>query len=599
MRFLYLKEINFKINMVGLICLYCILADAAKIPKYLEEILRESGALESKNDSSTNSSNTKTLFENCAVSTEVPMCSELGVEILKIGGNAMDSAIASAICVGIVNSFSSGIGGGGFILVKESKKKGGAVEMIDFRETAPRRLTNEYLENKINLTKVSGSAVGIPGEVRGFYMAHKKYGKLPWDILFEKNIEIAKGFPASEQLCRRLKKLETYIFADEGLRSVYTKNNRLLNIGDIVIRENYSKTLEKIAKDPESFYVGEIAQDIVKSVKLNGGVIELDDLINYKAISRQPLKGKYFDYTIYTTNLPTSGIFILLALNIMEKVDLIEIDRIGKETGEYPQYHLLIEIFKFMAAKRGELGDPDFLPNWKDLLEQIGSENFAQSIVEKIVFNKVLNFEEYGRKVEASNDHGTTHLNVIDDDEMTVLLTSTVNLEFGAKFMDEKTGIIFNDEIDDFYVPKVRNAFDLDDMSQNFIEPGKRPFSSAAPVIMMKHDEIIAIGAAGGTRIPTSIFSVIFHLILGRSISDAIMESRLHNQLVPKYTYIEYNLPKDIREYLQQLGHKIAVSSENSIFTSVQGIHVKKFANKKKRIEAFSDKRKGGLAAGY
>lgn len=542
--------------------------------------------------------NDTTSYEKCAVTTEVPLCSKLGVDILKKGGNAMDAAIASTICVGIVNSFSSGLGGGGFLLVR---KKGSdnteIVDTIDFRETAPANLTEKILQKKKDLTKVSGTAVGVPGELKGLYKAHKKYGKLPWKDLFEENIEIAKEFTATEQLCRRLEKLKSYIFADEGLKNTYTRNGELIKEGEKINRPNLAKTLQKIAEDLEDFYVGDIAESLVKAVKANGGVLEKEDLKNYKAIRRKPLKGVYRDYTVYTTGLPTSGIFIILALNILEKFDLLQIEEVGKETDQYPHYHLLIEIFKFMSAKRGELADPAFLENPEEIINEIKSDEFATKIVEKIDFNSVLNKKEYGRVFDSTDDHGTTHLNVIDEDEMVVMITSTVNLEFGAKFLDDKTGIILNDEIDDFYVPNVKNAFDLDKMTKNILEPNKRPFSSAAPVLMINKNEIIAIGAAGGTRIPTSIFSVIFHLILGKTLSESIMESRIHNQLVPDYTYIESNLPKEIKSYLKKLGHKVAVSSQNSIFTSVQGIRVKK--RNKMHIEAFSDKRKGGLSAGY
>lgn len=539
-----------------------------------------------------------TVFRMCAVSTEVPLCSKIGVNIMKQGGNAMDAAIASTICVGIINSFSSGIGGGGFMLIRKPTEGKDVVDMVDFRETAPSDITVEYLQAKPDLTKVSGTSVAVPGEIKGLYIAHKRYGRLPWKELFTKNIEIANDFEASEQLCRRLKKLRTYIFADEGLRKTYTRGGNLVVPGQKIQRKNYARTLRKIAEDPESFYTGEIAEKIVKSVRSNGGVLNKQDLASYKAVHRKVLTGKYRDYIVYTTNLPTSGAFIIQALNVMENFDLPDIARVGRETRQYPHYHLLIEIFKFMAAKRGELADPDFLPGWEELVKEIISDKYAQSIVEKIDFNSVLAPEEYGRVLESTDDHGTTHLNVVDRDDMVVLVTSTVNLEFGAKFMDEETGIIFNNEVDDFYVPKVKNAFDLDKMGKNTIKPGKRPFSSAAPVIMMKHDEIIAIGAAGGTRIPTSIFSVIFHLILGRNLHDAIMESRIHNQLVPVYTYIESSLDKRIIKYLRSLGHNVAVSSQNSIFTSVQGIRVLKLESGERRIEAFSDKRKGGVSSG-
>lgn len=526
------------------------------------------------------------VYKTCAVTTEVPMCSQLGVEILKLGGNAMDAAIASTICVGIINSFSSGIGGGGFLLLRKPTPNGDIFDMIDFRETAPKNILESKLQEKQDITKIGGQVVAVPGEIKGLHLAHKKFGKLPWAKLFEKNIEIAKEFVASDQLCRRLKKLQQYIFNDEGLRNTYTRNGRLIEAGEKYI-ELITRTLQAIADDPESFYSGHIANSIVKCVQEKGGSMTKEDLMDYKAVTRDVIQGNYRDFTVFTTNLPTSGVFIIQALNIMEKFDLREIAKVGIETSQYPHYHLLIEIFKFMAARRGELSDPDFLVGWERKVTEIISDEYAKTIVEKIDFNSVLSPEEYGREFDSVDDHGTTHLNVIDEDEMVVMVTSTINLEFGAKFMDPETGIIFNDEMDDFYVANVQGAFDLDKMEMNRVKPGKRPFSSAAPVLMINNKEIIAIGAAGGTRIPTSIFSVIFHLILGKTLREAIMESRIHDQLVPAYTYVESNLDNHIRDYLRSLGHNVAVSSQNSIFTSVQGIRLERGENGEKHRSLF------------
>ncbi|KAF7683204.1 Glutathione hydrolase proenzyme 2 [Astathelohania contejeani] len=545
--------------------------------------------------------NGESCYANGAVSTEVPLCSSLGVDILRKGGNAMDAAVASSICVGIINSFSSGIGGGGFLLLRKpaSKNNREIVDSIDFREISPGMISKSQFSKGSDKTKRGGMSVGVPGEIRGLLYAHRKYGKLPWKQLFKENIKIAKKFKVSKQLAKRLKKLEIHILNDRGLREIYTRNGQLVKEGDYISRSNYAETLKKIAEDPESFYRGDIAEKIVSSIQENGGVLTLEDLQNYKPVWRKPLKGKYRDYTLYTTNLPSSGLFIIEAMNILERYDLKELEKVGRENGTFPHYHLLVEIYKFIAARRGEFADPDFIPNWKSLVAQITSKKYAEKIVEKIDFNHSLSDIEYGFKMPFTEDHGTTHLNVIDENEMSVLITSTVNLEFGSKFMDPKTGIIFNDEMDDFYVPEVQNAFDLGAMPSNILEPRKRPFSSASPVLLVKFNEILAVGAAGGTRIPTSIIAVMFHLILGKSLEEAIMESRIHHQLIPAFTYVENNFPHDIRNYLKRLGHKVEVSTQNSIFTSVQGIHLIKTKNGDKIIQAFSDSRKGGKSDGY
>lgn len=546
-------------------------------------------------------------YENAAVSTEVSVCSEIGVQILKLGGNAADAAVASCICVGIINSFSSGIGGGGFALIRIPMADGtDLVEMIDFRETAPSRIKIEDYGKKKDLTKKGGLAIGVPGEIAGLYKLHSKYGKLEWKELFIPNIKIARNFEVTEQLYKRLLKLKDCILKDPGLKEIYSDNGLIYQPGDKISRNNYADTLEKISNSPEDFYKGDIAKSIVKSVQSVGGVITTDDLFNYKAKERKVLEGKFLDYKIYSTDLPTSGCLLIQALNILEEFDLCEIKEKGEnlEKKLFPHFHILIETYKFMSAKRGKLADIDSFGQRKrrrmeNLVKKLISKEYATEIVNKININTVLSDDAYGFEGNPHDDHGTTHLNVIDKDDMAVLITSTVNLEFGAKVMCKETGIIFNNEMDDFYVPGVKNAFDLAGMRPNIVRPNARPFSSAAPFLLIKNSEMIALGAAGGTRIPTSLVGIIFHMMLGKNLSEAVKELRLHNQFYPKKTYVEGGFPIEIKNYLTKLGHDIQESELNTIFTSVQGIRVIKDESGAKTIEAVADERKGGVAYGY
>ncbi|AFM98344.1 putative gamma-glutamyltransferase [Encephalitozoon hellem ATCC 50504] len=533
------------------------------------------------------------VYSNGACTTEVPLCSRLGVKKLMEGGNAMDAAIASTICIGIINSFSSGIGGGGFMLIKGPGAKG-VLDMIDFRETAPRSLSASDL-NVMAGESPKGLKVGIPGEILGLYEAHKKYGKLPWRELFQENIVIARGFSASSQLVKKINKLRDYILSDPGLREIYTRNGVLLREGDTVVRENYAKTLEIIMKRPESFYTGSLADLIVKAVRKNGGLIDKRDLEEYKVMHRNVVEGKYRDYKVYTTNLPTSGPLVLRALNILERYDLKKLKADSLRNRSFNHIHLLIEVLKFAMARRGELGDPAFLPRWEEIVREIVSKKSAEEAYRKINLGKVLDIKEYGMKTAGIEDHGTTHINVIDKDNMAVLITSSVNLEFGAKFMDPETGIVFNDTIDDFYIPYTKYTHEK---HPNGVEGGKRSFSSISPILLLKEDEILALGAAGGIRIPTSVISTIFHLETGESLRDAIMETRIHNHLSPNTTFVEYNILKDLERYLTGAGHKIEKSLQNTIFTSVQGILLKKVGGNR-IIHAVSDPRKGGEAFGY
>ncbi|UYI27921.1 gamma-glutamyltranspeptidase [Encephalitozoon cuniculi] len=531
------------------------------------------------------------VYSNGACSTEVPLCSRIGVKKLVEGGNAMDAAIASAICVGIINSFSSGIGGGGFMLIK-GPGTSNAFDMIDFREVAPKNLSADKLSEAGGTGALS---IGVPGEIHGLYEAHKKYGRLPWRDLFPENIEVSRGFPASNQLVKRINKLKDYIISDPGLREIYTRNGELLREGETVVRENYARTLEIIMDHPESFYMGHLADLVVKAVRERGGILDKKDLEEYRAVYRDVLEGRYRDYKVYTTGLPTSGLLVLKALNIFEKYDLRKLKADSLKSGGFNHIHLLIEVFKFAMAGRGELADPAFLPGWEEIVYETVSKDAAEEAYHKINLGRVLDTKEYGMKRKGVEDHGTTHINAIDKDDMVVLLTSTVNLEFGAKFMDPRTGIIFNNTMSDFYIPYPNSA---QEKHANAVEGGKRPFSSIAPVVLLKEDELLALGAAGGIRIPTSIMSTIFHLSAGENLWEAITETRIHNQLFPDITFVEYNIPKDLEKYLTSTGHRVERSLQNTVFTSVQGILSRKVGGNKV-IHAVSDPRKGGEAFGY
>lgn len=532
--------------------------------------------------------------DSMAVVADVPQCSRFGLDIMMMGGNAMDAAIAASICVGTINSFSSGLGGGGFLMIKMPGNNLD-VETVDFREVTPSRVQKADYKNRKDVAKKGGFAVAVPGEIKGLHFAHKKYGRLSWETILYKNADIARSFKTSKQLEKRLVKLRKHIFKDVGLREIYTKNGKVLSEGDIVNRSNYANTLEILAKDPESLYTGVIAESIVRNIEKNGGAMTLQDLKHYEIKTPPPVRTMYKDSLVFTTNLPTAGPLVVEALNVLEKFDLKEIQEVGHKFNIFPEYHLLNEIFKFMSAKRSELGDVDYTPNTRQIVKEIMNKQFADRISQAIKFDRSLSIKEYGYEKPFIEDHGTTHLNTVDKDGMIVLLTSTINLEFGAKFMDPVTGIIFNNEIDDFYIPSVQNAFDLPPSDANIIVPGKRPFSSAAPLLMIKPNETIAIGASGGTRIPTSILNTLFHLELGKSMRDAISQPRIHHQTMPYVTYVEKSLDPQIQDYLKSMGNIVQVSSLNSIFTAVQGLRITK-NGENTIIEAESDFRKGGEA---
>ncbi|KAM0681193.1 hypothetical protein GINT2_000387 [Glugoides intestinalis] len=537
-------------------------------------------------------------YTKFAITTELDVASQIGRKILERGGNALDAAISSALTIGVVNLFSSGIGGGGFILIR---KKGNSFtqdtfDYFDFRETAPLAVTPEMFLKNNDAAKTTGLAVCVPGEILGYYKVHEKHGKLPWKDLFKDVIELAKGFKVSKILKEKLEKNLDYINKDPGLSEIFIKDGKLVEIGDTVSRMNLVETLQKIAEDPLDMYTGDIAKRTVEFIKDNGGVMTLKDLSDYEVKTRDVLKGKFYLYDVYTTNLPTSGLFIIQALNILEKLNIKDYFK-QKDDNNFYFYHMLIETLKFIFADRGKFGDPEFLDDWEDMVSNVVSTIESSKATKKLDYAKTLSINDYKCASFFKDDNGTTHLNVIDEDEMVVSLTSTINLEFGAKLMDPVTGILFNNHIDDFYIPGVDNYFDLAEMEANRLEGGKRPFSSASPTILIKDDEIIAIGAAGGTRIPSSVITIISYFFAGNSLNDSIKASRVHNQLIPNITAIEANFPQDVKDWLEKHGHEVVVSDLNTTFTSVQAIRLSHDGDKKE-IEAISDLRKNGRPDG-
>jgi gamma-glutamyltranspeptidase/glutathione hydrolase/leukotriene-C4 hydrolase len=546
-------------------------------------------------------------YKKYAVNTELEWASQIGKRILEKGGNAMDAAIAASLSIGVVNSFSSGIGGGGFMLIRKKEKiknenteetaSGDAFDFYDFREISPNKITSEMFEKNSEASKTTGLSVAVPGEIIGFFEAHKKYGKLPWKDLFEDPIQLSRGFKATKKLAEKIKKNQKYILKDPGLKETYTRNGEIIKEGDLVQRTNLARTLKILSENPLDFYTGVIAEKTEKFIKAQGGVITKSDLNNYKVVRRSVLEDKFYDYKVISTNLPTSGVFIIEALKILEKINIRDLKYFLNSENSYRMYHILIETFKFMASERGKFGDPKFIADWKNEVKNLISEENLTRIFNKFDLNKPLPVEEYGNNRHFKEDHGTTHLNVIDSDEMIVLITSTVNLEFGSKLLDPATGIIFNNHIDDFLIPSRDKTSGQQGMEGNILEGNKRPFSSAAPTILIKKDEIIAIGAAGGTRIPTAIITTLAYLLYGNSLENAISLCRIHNQL-DQSTFIESTLPDNIVKKLVEMGHKIEISELNSSFTSVQAIQMLKKGNEKK-IFAISDSRKEGVSTGY
>ncbi|KAG0336562.1 hypothetical protein BG004_007996 [Podila humilis] len=525
-----------------------------------------------------------------AVATEEIHCSEIGVQVLKDGGNAIDAAVASCLCIGTVNMFSAGIGGGGFMTIRLPN---GTVEVIDFRETAPAFAAPKmYVKNPV-LAQTGGLSVGVPGEIRGLALAHSRYGKLPWERLFAPSVNMARdGWAIGPELARRIQIYRVMMESEPDWSRNFAPNGTALREGQRINRPALADTLETIGKDgPDAFYTGPIAQNIVNYIHANGGNLTMDDMKSYKPLVKEPVVGYYQGRKVYTTPAPTSGPILISILNILERYDLGHF----KDNSNI-EVHRLVEAMKFGYAQRTELGDPDYT-DLASKIQDILHKDTAGSIRANISDERTFPVEYYNPHWGPIENHGTTHMSTVDVDNMAVALTSTVNLVFGSKLMDPNTGIILNDEMDDFSIPGTPNAFGLQPSPYNYPEPGKRPLSSCVPTIVERDGHFeLALGGSGGSRILTSVLQAILNVYNhDMNIMEAIENPRVHHQLMPNVVDIESGYSNSAVKFLATRGHNVTVSDITLGKAEVQAVMRKEDGV----VYAASDSRKHGIAAGY
>ncbi|KAN0129765.1 Gamma-glutamyltranspeptidase [Lactarius tabidus] len=534
--------------------------------------------------------------EHGAVASEDSLCSNLGVQILKDGGNAVDSAVGTTFCLGVVNMFSSGIGGGGFMTVRlPPSAPGGTSEVwaIDFRETAPALAKSTMYVGRPLEAQFGGLSVGVPGEVRGLAEAHKRWGKLPWRRLVQPSADIAAGWTVSKELGLRihqLPKFRSLLLHNPDWSHIFAPNGVLLEEGDTIQRVNLSRTLSVIAEQgPDAFHRGEIADAIINKIRAEDGIMTQEDLANYEVKVSRALEGTYRGQKVYTTHAPTSGPVLLHMLNLMEEYDLPAEGRTDVNV------HRLIEATKFGFAARTRICDPAFNDD-PDRIGNIPLKSYGTSISKNMTDNRTHPASYYQPIFDVPEDHGTSHTSIVDENGMVVAITSTVNLAFGSRVMDPVTGILLNDEMDDFSIPGVPNAFGLWPSPYNYPEAQKRPLSSIAPTIIENSDGsfYLALGGAGGSKILSAVFQVILNLDWGLDISSAIEYGRLHHQLYPEWIDADDTYPYELLLGLKERGHALHVLDINRIASVVNAVMLKNGT-----VYAASDSRKNGIAAGY
>uniref|UniRef100_A0A4W3IJ29 Glutathione hydrolase n=1 Tax=Callorhinchus milii TaxID=7868 RepID=A0A4W3IJ29_CALMI len=518
-------------------------------------------------------------FRNAVVATDAIKCSEIGRDILR-RGSAVDAAIASLLCDGLINIHSVGIGGG-FIMTIYDAQTGKKVEVINSREVAPGEAAQGLFTNDTRLSFKGGLSIAVPGEIRGYQLAHKRHGRLPWKLLFEPSIKLARdGFPVSAALGKAIKQYQQDIERDPALCEVFCNSNgKILQENDIIRFPKLAETYQILAEEgPDAFYTGSLSQQIVTDIRKAGGIITLKDLADYKAeLSEDLLSFPLGDYTLVTPNAPSGGPVLGLTLNILK--------------GELMSVYL--HTFKFAFAKRSMMGDPRYV-NITELISNMTSEYFASQLWDKITDNTTHPVSYYEPEFYTPDSHGTSHLSVVAQDGGAVSATSTINQYFGSNVRSVRNGIIFNDQMDDFSYPQVVIGSELPASEANSLQAGKRPLSSMCPAIILdkQHRVKMVVGASGGTKIISATALVIMNVLwFGYEVRRAVNEPRFHNQLLPDLTELDEDIEQAVRDGLRRRNHCVAHADSWAV---VQAI-VRSGA----MWTAQSDPRKGGRPAGY
>ncbi|KAK1116636.1 hypothetical protein K0M31_018254 [Melipona bicolor] len=529
------------------------------------------------------------VYTKAAVSTNGQECAQIGADILIKGGSAVDAAIASLLCEGVASLHSMGLGGGFLMTIWDATTK--TADYLNAREVAPSGAHKDMFQSDPNLAMFGGLAVAVPGELLGYWEAHQKYGKLSWSTLFEPTITLcATGSRVNKYLASYLVNYESSIRAEKSLAEILInpETNATWKVGDRIKRPRLAETLKLIAQNgPSIFYNGSIADILVEEIRSFKGIIKKEDFQNYTVKWTKPIETTIGNLTIYTAPPPGSGAILTFIMNVLGDMALDPDNKIMWQT--------VIETFKWAYARRTELADPDFV-NITSLLSNLTSIDYAKMIRSKIKTNETNNDPKYyGVNMTIPEDSGTSHVSVLAPDGSAVSVTSTINQVFGAMIRSNLTGIIFNDEMDDFSSPNITNGFNVPPSPANFIRPGKRPMSSMSPTIVVdkNRDVRLVIGAAGGTKITTAVaLAMILNLWSGYNVNRAIDTVRIHHQLLPMIVQNEEGFSSDILNYLWSIGHNVTTySGIGSAITAV--------SKQNGQIFASSDFRREGRTAGF
>ena len=511
--------------------------------------------------------------ENGMVVSTSRHASKVGIDIMKMGGNAVDAAAAVGFALAVTSSSNGNIGGGGFMVAHLNN---GNEFTLDYREMAPSKAHRDFYldENKDvieNKSLFGHFASGVPGSVDGLLMAWEDHGSgmISRKQLLAPAIKLAQdGFDLSEHEAKRFNYNKKFFSKHPETKRIFTRDDQEWTKGDIFYQKDLAETLKRIAKDGrDGFYRGKTAELIVDEMKKVGGWISLDDLENYKAKYRQPVKGKFSDYDIISMGPPSSGGLLLVHMlnmlsEVMDKSKSRSID-LSYNSSDY--IHVLTEIERRAYADRSEhLGDSDY---WDVPRKMFLSKSYAKTRADGIDFNQATASNEikYGNN-EFTESEETTHYSVVDKNGNAVSVTTTINSGYGSGVTITGAGFLMNNEMDDFSIkPGVPNLFGLLGNEANAIKPGKRPLSSMTPTIVLKKDKpYLILGTPGGATIITTVFQNIINVIEhDMNILEAITSPRFHSQWFPDVIYYEKNsLSSSIIENLTSRGHQMKIRGD-------------------------------------
>jgi gamma-glutamyltranspeptidase/glutathione hydrolase len=517
--------------------------------------------------------------KNSMVVTAERLATEAGVKMLQSGGNAIDAAVAASFTISVTRPHSTGIGGGGFLLIHNPLDK--TTKAFDFRERAPLKATRDMYQ-KPGLAEDSSLngylSVGTPGLVKGLLDLHQRYGKLPLPSVMEPSISAAKiGFKIYPTLAEALKVREEVLRKFPGSKAVFFKNDQILKLGDHLIQEDLAKTVTEISRQgSKAFYSGRIARAIIKDVSLHNGLLTLEDLSKYRMIERPVLDCEVKGFLIKTMPAPSSGGIHLCQILMMLQDNVSEIKLTGMKSTQ--SIHMVAESMRRAFADRAKyLGDPDFV---KVPTQQLLLPNYIATLDSSIVRNqatKSLSLQNPNFLLPSAlpnESDQTTHLSIVDAQGMVVSTTQTVNYLFGSGVVVPGTGVLLNNEMDDFSTkPGLANVFGLVQGESNSIAPNKTPLSSMTPTIVFDSNEKfrLTLGSPGGPRIISAVTLVAFrNLFLNQSLLQAVHGYRLHHQWLPDEIRIEKgNLSEAVIKDLKAMGHAI---NESTSIGEVQAI---------------------------